>query len=472
MSCALGAAAAAPAPRASPRAPRVNRDLTRSRATTQGHGGRASCAAGSARGSRVSSAPRVVSGIARRSRVSARRGTRAFAKLDDDFEDAFEGAEELETKGGTAKAERTASDSRAADRSGASPGGAPRPPERDTGIKRERDMGIDFEAEERNEVDAEGNTYFLKSGVDEGDDGYRCRWTVQGRTSRDGVWEHRETHWEKADACGYKELGAELSGFNEEGDTWWETWREVYLPGRSSSSSATDDGGETADGTADGTAGTAPAAAADDEAERIERSADKWARDATGKEWHEKWWEKYEACGSSERSVEKSGRQGIQAWWEKWGEQTDATGPGAESIKWTDKWAENGAGTRWGDKWEERFSTDGATTCKKVGETWRVGAGGERWSRTWGETLDADGGVRKYGESTSGERWDTVEAPPRGGGGDRNASDGDRAGRPGNSGDGFGDAYGWDDALADSARLLAIDIGDERATRLDDASSG
>ena len=156
MSCALGAAAAAPAPRASPRAPRVNRDLTRSRATTQGHGGRASCAAGSARGSRVSSAPRVVSGIARRSRVSARRGTRAFAKLDDDFEDAFEGAEELETKGGTAKAERTASDSRAADRSGASPGGAPRPPERDTGIKRERDMGIDFEAEERNEVDAEG----------------------------------------------------------------------------------------------------------------------------------------------------------------------------------------------------------------------------------------------------------------------------------------------------------------------------
>ena len=47
-------------------------------------------------------------------------------------------------------------------------------------------MGIDFEAEERNEVDAEGNTYFLKSGVDEGDDGYRCRWTVQGRTSREG----------------------------------------------------------------------------------------------------------------------------------------------------------------------------------------------------------------------------------------------------------------------------------------------
>ena len=447
MSCALGAAAA-PAPRASTRAPRVNRDLTRSRATTQGHGGGASCAAGSARGSRVSSAPRVVSGIARRSRASARRGRRTFAKPDDDFEDAFEGSEELDAKGGTAKAERTASDARATDRSGASPGGAPRPPERDTGIKRERDMGIDFEAEERNDVDAEGNAYFLKSGVDEGDDGYRCRWTVQGRTSRDGVWEHRETHWEKADARGYKELGAELSGFNEEGDTWWETWREVYRPGRRDASDASERGERDA------------AAAYDDEAERIERSADKWARDATGKEWHEKWWEKFEASGSSERSVEKSGRQGIQAWWEKWGEQTDEPARGAETIKWTDKWAENGAGTRWGDKWEERFSPDGAAS-KKVGETWRVGAGGERWSRTWGETLGADGKVRKYGQSTSGERWDTVEAPRGDGGG---GDGGDEKSAPGQSGDGFGDAYEWEDALADSARLLAIDIGDEQRT--------
>ena len=460
MSCALGAAAAAPAPRASPRAPRVKRDLTRSSATTQRHGGGSSCAAGSARRSRVSSAPRFVSGIARRSRASARRGTRAFAKVEDGFEDDFEGADELETtgapvsgsKGGTAKAERTASD-RATDRSGASPG-APKPPERDTGIKRERDMSIDFEAEERNEVDAEGNAYFLKSGVDEGDDGYRCRWTVQGRTSRDGVWEHRETHWEKADARGYKELGAELSGFNEEGDTWWETWREVYRPGRSSSYSVSS------------ASSSSGAAGDDDESERIERSADKWARDATGKEWHEKWWEKFEASGASERSVEKSGRQGIQAWWEKWGEQTDEAGPGAETIKWTDKWAENGAGTRWGDKWEERFSSEGAVS-KKVGETWRVGAGGERWSRTWGETIGKDGEVRKYGQSTSGERWDTVEAPAgsnrertNGANFDANETSDDRQNENEN-GDGFGDAYGWEDALADSARLLAIDIGDD-----------
>ena len=133
--------------------------------------------------------------------------------------------------------------------------------------------------------------------------------TVRGRASGDGTWEHRETHWEKCDWNGYKELGAELSGFNQEGDAWWETWREVYKPGgvggRAGSSREQD-----SDANAD-----------DDDNERIERGADKWARDKTGKEWHEKWWEKFERTGASERSVEKSGRQGIQAWWEKWGEQ-------------------------------------------------------------------------------------------------------------------------------------------------------
>ena len=287
-----------------------------------------------------------------------------------------------------------------------------RPPERDTGIAREADIGIDFEAEEKNEVDADGNTYFLKTGMDRGDAGYRCRWTVQGRSAKDATWEYRETHWEKTDASGYKELGAEKSGFNEEGDTWWETWKECYV---------TD---------ADG----AGVPAGDP---KIERSADKWARDATGKEWHENWWERYAPSGCVERGVEKSGRQGIQAWWEKWGEQRD--GPGGETIKWTDKWAENGAGTRWGDKWEERFASDGGG--KKVGETWRVGANDERWSRTWGENIGADGEIRKYGQSTSGEQWDTTDSSPA-------------AVQP------YYDQqpeYGWEEALKDSERLLAIE---------------
>ena len=45
-----------------------------------------------------------------------------------------------------------------------------------------------------------------------GDGGYRCRWVVQGGgqggSAKDSDWEYRETHWEKGDASGYKELGA------------------------------------------------------------------------------------------------------------------------------------------------------------------------------------------------------------------------------------------------------------------------
>jgi hypothetical protein len=83
----------------------------------------------------------------------------------------------------------------------------------------------------------------------------------------------------------------------------WETWKEVYRK--------------------DEFSGVA----------HIERSADKWARDPTGSEWHEKWWERYNATGYVERGVEKSGRHGQQAWWEKWGEQHD--GSGGDSLKWT-----------------------------------------------------------------------------------------------------------------------------------------
>ena len=129
--------------------------------------------------------------------------------------------------------------------------GSTRPPERGTGIAREFDMIVDFDAEERSETDDDGNAFFSKSGVDTGDGGYRCRWTVTGRTAKDGTWEYRATHWEKADWCGYKELGAEKSGFDDaSGDTWWETWRQVYRK--------------------DGDDNAGPAL--------IERSADKWAR--------------------------------------------------------------------------------------------------------------------------------------------------------------------------------------------------
>ena len=287
-----------------------------------------------------------------------------------------------------------------------------RPPERDTGIARERDIGIDFDAEERNEIDDDGSSYFLKSGLDKGEGGYRCRWTVQGRSAKEATWEYRETHWEKTDASGYKELGAEIriqrGGRHVVGDV-----EGVLRHHR---------------GRRRGRARRR----AQDRAQRGQVGA---RRDGEG--GHEKWWEMYDPSGRVERGVEKSGRQGVQAWWEKWGEQRD--GLGGDSIKWTDKWAENGAGTRWGDKWEERFAADGGG--KKVGETWRVGAGGERWSRTWGENIAPDGEVRKYGQSTSGERWDTTDASPT-------------------SQQPYYDLtpeYGWEEALEDSERLLAIE---------------
>ena len=305
--------------------------------------------------------------------------------------------------------------------------GSTRPPERGTGIAREFDMIVDFDAEERSETDDDGNAFFSKSGVDTGDGGYRCRWTVTGRTAKDGTWEYRATHWEKADWSGYKELGAEKSGFDDaSGDTWWETWRQVYRRENRDAS-----GGDGSSGTSVGPA-------------LIERSADKWARDKHKKEWQEKWWERYSDAGLVERGVEKSGRQGVQAWWEKWGEQRDVSDGGGDVIKWTDKWAENGAGTRWGDKWEERFGADGSG--KKVGETWRVNAGGERWSRTWGESVGSDGEIRTYGQSTSGEQWDTTE---------QGNSSRDNSSR-------WEDAkeaaeYGWEQAVADSTRMLAIE---------------
>ena len=307
---------------------------------------------------------------------------------------------------------RTASDSRAADRSGASPGGAPRPPERDTGIKRERDMGIDFEAEERNEVDAEGNTYFpSRAASTRATTGTSAVGPCRAARSRDEVWEHREAHWEKADACGYKELDAEeLSGFNEEGDTWWETWREVYLPGRSSSSSATDDGGETADGTADGTPGRAAAAAADDD---DGRSASSGAR-----------------ISGAGRDREGVAREVVG---EVRGVRLERSGPwrspGARASR---RGGRSGASRRTRPGRARVHQVDGQVGGERRGHALGGQVGGALFHRRrdhvqeggrdlargrgrramgphLGETLDADGDVAVGGEHF-GERWDTVGA--------------------------------------------------------------
>ncbi|XP_023887871.1 protein EARLY STARVATION 1, chloroplastic isoform X2 [Quercus suber] len=278
------------------------------------------------------------------------------------------------------------------------------PPRRDTGIANEEDWGISLLNENVNEsgTNEDGSTWYRESGEDLGKNGYRCRWTRMGGQSHDGSSEWKETWWEKSDWTGYKELGVEKSGRNAEGDSWWETWQENLHQDEWSNLAM------------------------------IERSAQKQAKSGTENAgWYEKWWEKYDAKGWTEKKAYKYGRLNEQSWWEKWGEQYDGRG---SVLKWTDKWAETVLGTKWGDKWEDKFF---AGIGSRQGETWHVTPGGERWSRTWGEEHFGNGKVHKYGKSTTGESWDIVvdeetyyEAEPH---------------------------YGWADVVGDSSQLLSIE---------------
>ncbi|XP_028083267.1 uncharacterized protein LOC114284529 isoform X1 [Camellia sinensis] len=285
------------------------------------------------------------------------------------------------------------------------------PPKRDTGIANEKDWGIDLLNENGNEsgTNEDGSTWYRESGEDLGENGYRCRWTRMGGQSHDGSSEWKEMWWEKSDWTGYKELGVEKSGRNAEGDSWWETWQEVLHQDEWSNLA------------------------------RIERSAQKQAKSGTENAgWFEKWWEKYDAKGWTEKGAHKYGRLNEQSWWEKWGEHYDGRGSVLKcSIIFlflrTDKWAETELGTKWGDKWEEKFF---AGIGSRQGETWHLSPSGDRWSRTWGEEHFGNGKVHKYGKSTTGESWDIVvdeetyyEADPH---------------------------YGWADVVGDSSQLLSI----------------
>ncbi|KAK0575473.1 hypothetical protein LWI29_001178 [Acer saccharum] len=277
------------------------------------------------------------------------------------------------------------------------------PPKRDTGIANEKDWGISLLNENVNEsgINEDDSTWYREGGEDLGDNGYRCRWTRMGGSSHDGSSEWKETWWEKSDWTGYKELGVEKSGRNAGGDSWWETWQEVLHQDEWSNLA------------------------------RIERGAQKQAKSGTENAgWYEKWWEKYDAKGWTEKGAHKYGRLNEQSWWEKWGENYDGRG---SVLKWTDKWAETELGTKWGDKWEEKFF---AGIGSRQGETWHVSPSGDRWSRTWGEEHFGNGKVHKYGKSTTGESWDIVvdeetyyEAEPH---------------------------YGWADVVGDSNQLLSI----------------
>ncbi|XP_077220605.1 protein EARLY STARVATION 1, chloroplastic-like isoform X2 [Tasmannia lanceolata] len=219
------------------------------------------------------------------------------------------------------------------------------PPKRDTGIASEKDWGINWLNEMVNESGAneDGSTWHRESGEDLGDNGYRCRWARMGGQCHDGSSEWKETWWEKSDWTGYKELGVEKSGKNAEGDSWWETWKEVFHQDEWSNLT------------------------------RIERSAQKQAKGGSESAgWYEEWWEKYDARGWTEKGAHKYGRLNEQSWWEQWGEHYDGRG---SVLKWTDKWAETKIGSKWGDKWEEKFF---AGIGSRHGETWHASSTGDR----------------------------------------------------------------------------------------------
>ncbi|XVF63017.1 hypothetical protein PTKIN_Ptkin09bG0055100 [Pterospermum kingtungense] len=231
-------------------------------------------------------------------------------------------------------------------------------------------------------VNQDGTRWWRETGVEQRPDGVICRWTMIRGVSADQTIEWQEKYWEASDEFDYKELGSEKSGRDAFGNVWSENWRESMLQV----------GGLV----------------------HLEKTADKWGKNAKCEEWQEKWWEHYDASGKSEKWADKwcsidpntpleAGHAHV--WHERWGEQYDGHGG---SVKYTDKWAERCEGdgwAKWGDKWDEHFDSNGRGV--KQGETWWQGEHGDRWNRTWGEHHNGTGWVHKYGKSSSGEHWDT-----------------------------------------------------------------
>ncbi|KAL0376677.1 UNVERIFIED_CONTAM: hypothetical protein Scaly_0785300 [Sesamum calycinum] len=231
-------------------------------------------------------------------------------------------------------------------------------------------------------VNPDGSRWWKEIGVERRPDGVLCKWILTRGVSADKSIEWENKYWEAADEFGYKELGSEKSGRDAAGNVWREFWRESMMQNQG--------------------------------LVHFEKTADKWGKNIQGDEWHEKWWEHYDASGRAEKWAHKwcsidpnspieDGHAHV--WHERWGEKYDGQGG---STKYTDKWAERFEGdgwAKWGDKWDEHF--DPNSHGVKQGETWWEGKHGDRWNRTWGEGHNGTGWVHKYGKSSSGEHWDS-----------------------------------------------------------------
>ncbi|KAL7144819.1 hypothetical protein ABFS83_07G037400 [Erythranthe nasuta] len=261
---------------------------------------------------------------------------------------------------------------------------------------RENELGVQFSAHAAEAADAlsemtetplwgvnpDGSRWWKETGVERRSDGVVCKWTLTRGVSADEAIEWENKYWEAADEFGYKELGSEKSGRDSLGSVWREYWRESMMQ-------------------IEGLV-------------HFEKTADKWGKNLQGDEWHEKWWEHYDASGRADKWAHKwcsidpetpleDGHAHI--WHERWGEKYDGHGG---STKYTDKWAERFEGngwSKWGDKWDENFDPNGLGV--KQGEKWWEGKDGARWNRTWGEGHNGSGWIHKYGKSSCGEHWDT-----------------------------------------------------------------
>lgn len=224
---------------------------------------------------------------------------------------------------------------------------------------------------------ADGTRFEKLSGVDKGADGYVKHWEVLRGVTGDGTVQWEECWWQASNRYGLRELGAFKKGTAESGAAWVEEWKEVLYTHPTNLRLV------------------------------IERTAHKWARDESSDEWEEKWGECFEEAGRVNKWADKWAKAGSNVWHERWGEDYDGRGA---CQKWTDKWAERllpgGGQEQWGDKWTETFGHGKGT---KHGEVWNSSSGGSRYNRWWNEEHFGDGRVRKWGNSTSGEYWDTVE---------------------------------------------------------------
>ena len=253
-------------------------------------------------------------------------------------------------------------------------------------------------------VELDGSRWWREAGSEEVGDGRLRRWVCMRGLSQDREVEWEQRWWETSDAVGYRELGAEKSGRDREGNVWRECWiesltkhndacaviercadkvRRTRMRIRTRTRETVELDGRPASSMLHSfqprrlgrRRGRAPMELkhAIVLARRQHQYHRQWARAPDKSEWHETWAEEFSTSGAVQRSADKFGCKApgsipedghANRWQERWGENWDGHG---NVLKWTDKWAERdqseggGPPRSWGDKWEERNAEMGGS---------------------------------------------------------------------------------------------------------------